>query len=133
MNRCLQCNQPARVKFCSNACQLEYQYEQFIIRWKAGEVNGTRGLATRNFSGHLIRYLRQKYNECAICGWRKVHPVTGKVPLEIDHIDGDSENNIEPNLRLICPNCHSLTSNFRNLNYGHGRQWRKVKYIKATD
>ncbi len=61
----------------------------------------------------------------------KKNPVTGKVPLEIDHIDGDSENNKEENLRLICPNCHSLTPSFRNLNKGKGRAWR-IKYLKSN-
>ena len=56
--------------------------------------------------------------------------MTGHVPLEIDHIDGDAENNIETNLRVLCPNCHSLTPHFRNLNKGKGRKWRMKKYIK---
>ncbi len=131
MKSCIQCGQPARVKFCSNACQLEFQYETHIKRWKAGGVDGSRGIAAKNLSGHLIRYLRSKYDACVLCGWNTPHPITGKVPLEIDHIDGNSENNTESNLRLICPNCHSLTSNFRNLNYGNGRKWRKAKYIKV--
>lgn len=41
---------------------------------------------------------------------------TGKIPLEVNHIDGNAKNNIEENLELLCPNCHSLTHNFRNLN-----------------
>ena len=28
------------------------------------------------------------------------------------HIDGDCTNNKMENLQLLCPNCHSLTSNF---------------------
>jgi hypothetical protein len=27
--------------------------------------------------------------------------------LEVDHIDGDFLNNLQENLRFICPNCHS--------------------------
>lgn len=65
----------------------------------------------------------------SVCGWNKINPVTKVVPLEIDHIDGNSENNKEENLRLICPNCHSLTSSFRNLNKGKGRGWR-LAYIE---
>ena len=30
-----------------------------------------------------------------------------EIILEIDHIDGDSTNNVRSNLRFICPNCHS--------------------------
>ena len=43
------------------------------------------------------------------------------VYTDIDHIDGNSENNSENNLRLICPNCHSLTATYRGANRGHGR------------
>jgi Zn finger protein HypA/HybF involved in hydrogenase expression len=67
---------------------------------------------------------------CSLCGWNKVHSITKRIPLEIDHIDGNAENNSEENLRLICPNCHSLTPHFRNLNKGKGRKWRTNKYKK---
>lgn len=35
------------------------------------------------------------------------------IPLEVDHIDGNHSNNNLSNLRLLCPNCHSLTPTFR--------------------
>ncbi|MFA6159158.1 MAG: HNH endonuclease signature motif containing protein [Candidatus Paceibacterota bacterium] len=38
--------------------------------------------------------------------------------LEIDHIDGNPENNEKENLRLLCPNCHSQTSTYRGKNAG---------------
>jgi hypothetical protein len=77
-------------------------------------------------SNHIKRYVNEKYgNQCSECGWSKQHPLTGNVPLEIDHINGDAEDNREENLRLLCPNCHALTLNFRNLNKGNGRAARK--------
>lgn len=33
--------------------------------------------------------------------------------LEMDHIDGNVRNNSKENLRMLCPNCHSLTPTFR--------------------
>jgi hypothetical protein len=38
------------------------------------------------------------------------------IPLELDHIDGDNENNNFNNLRLLCPNCHALTPTYRGKN-----------------
>ncbi len=111
---------------------MDFAYKKYIAEWQLGYAHGGRGVNAKNVSGHVIRYLREKYSSCSICNWDRVNPVTKRVPLEIDHIDGNSENNQESNLRLICPNCHSLSSNFRNLNYGNGRVWRKAKYIKET-
>lgn len=33
--------------------------------------------------------------------------------IEIDHIDGDTNNNTRSNLIGLCPNCHSLTPSWR--------------------
>lgn len=49
------------------------------------------------------------------------------IPLELDHIDGDHENNVEGNLRLICPNCHAQTPTYKNKNKGRGRESRRRK------
>lgn len=38
------------------------------------------------------------------------------IPLELDHIDGNHSNNLLENLRVICPNCHALTSTYRGKN-----------------
>lgn len=38
------------------------------------------------------------------------------IPLELDHIDGNSSNNNLTNLRLLCPNCHALTDTYRGRN-----------------
>ncbi len=85
---------------------------------------------TRNLSQNVVRYIRHKYHdECARCGWNKVNLSIGKSPLEIDHIDGNSENNQEDNLVLLCPNCHALTPTYKNKNLGNGRLWRKQKYM----
>ena len=63
-------------------------------------------------------------NKCCQCGWGKINKTTGRIPLEIDHIDGNFKNNNLINLRLLCPNCHSLTATFKNSNKGHGREFR---------
>ena len=38
------------------------------------------------------------------------------IPLEVHHLDGDKLNNELENLKLLCPNCHALTDNWRGKN-----------------
>jgi len=109
--------------YCDNNCQHEYQYKEYIRRWKDGEETGAKG--QYQLSNHIVRYIWNKYDgKCARCGWHEINPTTGKSPLEIDHIDGNYQNNSEENLILLCPNCHSLTPTYKALNVGHGRKER---------
>ena len=126
MNHCKECGKiPYRrsYTYCSNKCQCVYQYRKYIRSWKEGGII----VKTKNVSSYLKKYLFEKYKgKCVLCDWNRENEVTGKVPLEVDHIDGNADNNQESNLRLLCPNCHSLTPYFRNLNKGRGRKWRLV-------
>lgn len=127
MKKCLACSSvlttKASKKFCAGRCQVEYQYTEYIRDWLSGKVDGSRGKF--QLSLHIHRYLFEKYEyKCSLCGWNAVNPYTGKSPLEIDHIDGNPYNNHVDNLRLVCPNCHSLTSTYKALNKGRGRKDR---------
>ena len=63
----------------------------------------------------MRRYLLNEVNyKCSECGWGKENPYTKTIPLDIDHIDGDAYNNSIDNLRVLCPNCHSLKMTFKN-------------------
>jgi hypothetical protein len=56
-----------------------------------------------------------KSPKCELCGWAKKSK-DGRVPLELDHINGDSHDNRLINLRVLCPNCHSLQPTHRGRN-----------------
>ena len=111
-------------RYCCRACQHKYQRSEYIRKWKAGEVDGLRG--GLSISQHIKNWLLEEYGErCSQCGWAEVNPITKRVPVEVDHKDGDHKNNLLENLRLLCPNCHSLTPTYRALNKGNGRASRK--------
>lgn len=129
---CLNCGNVTKKvnKFCSCKCSSNFQYKQYIKKWKNGEVNGLQKNKWNSYSSYIRRYLFEKYNnKCARCGWGEKNKYSNTIPLEVEHIDGDSTNNNEDNLTLLCPNCHSLTSTYRGLNRGHGTRnitWRPI-------
>jgi len=53
-----------------------------------------------------------KEKRCEMCGWAKSTP-EGYLPLELDHINGVHTDNRLENLRVLCPNCHSLQPTHR--------------------
>ena len=50
-------------------------------------------------------------NKCGISEW-----FGNKISLELEHKDGNSQNNSRENLEGLCPNCHSITDTWRGRN-----------------
>ncbi len=67
-----------------------------------------------------------KSPECELCGWCK-RSEDGRIPVELDHINGNHHDNRIENLRILCPNCHSLQPTHR----GRNKKTRLVKLIRA--
>jgi Zn finger protein HypA/HybF involved in hydrogenase expression len=67
------------------------------------------------------RLVREGYMQCRCSHCNSTEWLGNPIPLELDHIDGNSSNNALQNLRLLCPNCHALTPTYRGKNQGRAK------------
>lgn len=79
----------------------------------------------------LKRYLQHvDGNICKICtnpGWHN----NQQLILQLDHIDGNSDNNVPANLRLLCPNCHTQTPTFATRQKKQTKRNRYLRKLKG--
>ena len=77
--------------------------------WKSGKF--TADFSYGGKGSHKKVLILERGHICESCNlqmWLN-KPIT----LELDHIDGDSFNNVKTNLKLLCPNCHSQTPTWK--------------------
>lgn len=69
-------------------------------------------------SEKLVNFFKVPYicSECKIDEWNN-KPIV----LDLDHINGLSNDNRYLNLRFLCPNCHSQTETYRGKNINNGK------------
>lgn len=104
--------------YCSSECSQAAQRAKRTASVEAGEAS----------AGRVKLYLLEKHgNVCqdVDCAWDMMKR---PIKVELEHIDGNSQNNQLSNCKLICPNCHSLTPTYKNKNKGNGRAERRARY-----
>ena len=80
-------------------------------------VKGRRVARSHLKSRLLAEGLKEsRCEECGLFEWRGQ-----PLPLALHHVNGDGDDNRLGNLRLLCGNCHSQTSNFSGKNRGRPR------------
>lgn len=106
-----------RNKYCDLVCHNAHKKDESVRAWlQEGKFSK---LAAK-------RYLAEQREGCWTCGiteWQNKPLV-----LDLEHIDGDSDNNAPENLSLLCPNCHSQTDTYKGKNVGNGRHSRRLRY-----
>lgn len=69
-------------------------------------LSNRRKIQSHSLKKRLIKEGIFKYccSNCNLSEW-----LSGPIPIELDHINGNHYDNSLSNLRILCPNCHALT------------------------
>lgn len=93
-------------KYCSTVCRVEFQWEN---ETKSRIMEGRVKSKSPSMKRFLIERDGYECSECGVSDWRGE-----ELSLDIDHVDGNSVNNMPDNLRFLCPNCHRITKTWGN-------------------
>jgi hypothetical protein len=118
-NLCLECNSPTssyKEKYCCIKCQQGHRYKTIYI---PNILNGntTSSVTLKKYLSEINGY---KCVNCSLTSW-----LNSKITLQLDHIDGNSDNNFPNNLRLLCPNCHSQTETYKGGNKNNPKNTKR--------
>ena len=124
---CKNCKQSFKKKkgkfFCSKKCYNENKYKtklELVTKENNFFILTSKSSTVRNF---LIKHYGHKCSICNIENW-----MGEKVPVVMDHIDGNSDNWQFTNLRIICRNCDGLLPTFAGRNVGKNKiQSKRMK------
>lgn len=108
-------------QFCSDECLKSFRLKKLIKNFNEGKLNSPLSIKK------CIVELRG--NICSVCFQNTIWNGK-KLTLQLDHIDGNSDNNIPDNLRLLCPNCHSQTSTFAGYSRSSRKDTKRNKYLQ---
>lgn len=107
-------------KFCCRKHMCDYKYCEKFLEWY---INNNISVDSQTLKKHIETISGYKCKRCGIHQWNNKY-----ICLQLEHIDGNSKNNKEDNICLLCPNCHSLTQTYKSKNKGNGRYLLKCKY-----
>lgn len=142
MKECPKCkiNHSNSSKYCSRSCANSREWTEESNKKRSLKLSGRKPTGTiadlEKWKANIKKAWLEKYQaktfeelgpinkrrrvfeeqeySCAKCGikeWQG-YPIS----LELDHKDGNRNNDIRDNLEGLCPNCHSVTDTWRGRN-----------------
>lgn len=114
--------------YCSKDCSNQHRSVSDYTYY----LNNQEEHCRENYSPRSFKkfFMEDQDNKCAICSnlpiWNNKDIV-----FILDHIDGNSSNNMRENLRCICPNCDSQLDTYKSKNKGNGRFSRRKRYLEG--
>lgn len=122
---CLNCKKKLRAsisKYCSHNCHQDYRWKAFVEEIeKIGDF--PEGASVYKIKKYFLKEHKRRCWICELKEW-----MGKEIPLELDHIDGNSENNLKNNFRLVCGNCAMQLPTYKAKNKGNGRHTRRERY-----
>ena|SRR5882672_2557929 len=112
-------------KYCSSKCDQEFRFKIRYNLWIKNELIVPDSYGARALKRLVSFRDGYKCSECSLSEWRGK-----KLSLELEHKDGNHQNNEPENVCLLCPNCHSQTPTFRGKNKGKGRSYFRNRFHK---
>lgn len=108
-------------KYCSHLCSTEHHKQLTIKKYKEKYILG-------KMNDHDARryFRRVNIRQCSIClrkDWNEK-----EIPLEVDHVDGNTNNNLPSNLRFVCRNCGAQLPTAGSKNKNSGRVDKRTKW-----
>jgi hypothetical protein len=119
---CLHCSTiiySQRQIYCSQRCF-------FKNKWELFKNNPNSVWSSKRRKKQLVEELGHQCQKCLNTTWNNL-----PIYLEIEHINGNSDDHSRENTTLLCPNCHSQTPTFKALNIGNGRAFRRQRYSEG--
>ena len=109
--------------------QVEYNPDTGVFTWKVSRVGVKKGTVCggkmpNGYVNIKINYIKYGAHRLAILY------VTGKMPVEVDHINHSTGDNRYVNLRSVT---HQLNSRNRSLNKNSGSGFCGVSWVKLSD
>ena len=116
---------PSRCKtFCSVVCRE-------TVRWfnTKKQIEAQGGWSRFN-PVQIKKWLEEQHGwKCSICGLTEW--LGNRIPLVMDHVNGNPEDHSCDNLRFVCGNCDMLLPTYKSKNKGNGRASRKARYANG--
>jgi hypothetical protein len=117
---CLKCGlQTNNKKYCGTECKYSHQR---VLRKEIITINA-KLVDSKKDKWYLIETRGHRCEQCGLEKW-----LSSPVPLVLDHIDGNSDDDSLINVRLLCHNCNALTPTFCGRNKGKGRHTKRASY-----
>jgi len=111
--------------YCNNTCNNLYKYNLKLELFNNGDQIFT---GVRTLKRFIISNEGYHCKKCGISKWNGEELV-----LQLEHINGNADDNKKSNLCLLCPNCHSQTDSYAGRNSGKGLSLKRNKYkYKST-